>query len=552
MSNGFGLRDYQEDAITSVMSAWAKGVKRPAVVLPTGSGKTVIFSHLSKTWHDGAQQRQRIVILVHRDELVNQTVSKLTLIAPNLRVGVVKAERNDVLSDVIVASIQTLRKPERLAQHKNVGLVIVDECHHAAADSYVSTMDYFENGGAVFVGFTATLVRDDNKELGKVWDEVVYTRDVLDLIALGHLSDVTGRLVEIDGMSLNKAKQTKGDFTDVSLSKLLLDNDAQTIVADAYAEHAAGRQGMIFAPSVECAQVFAESFNAKGIKTLAVWGAMPEEDRRLAIKRFMAGDVQVLSNCMIMTEGTDLPMAEVAVIARPTKSAGLYVQMVGRVLRPWPGKKTALVLDVVGASEEHDLATLADLSSRRVDKVEPGESLTGAAKRVAKTGHPGLKGYVNFRDVDLFNRSVSLWQKTDAGVFFISTPCPGHVVEGACDFGHKTCRNHLIFLWPTPSPEMFKVGVMPMDRRHSGGRWISEGVPLSDAMSGAEQVAGSNALTNRKSTWRRRNEAPTDAQLKFAANLKIVIPEDVTKPRLSDMITVRLASMRLDPRLPKG
>lgn len=549
MTTGFGLRDYQATAITATHAAWARGVNCPAVVLPTGSGKTVIFSHLADIWHNAAQQRQRVVILVHRDELVNQTVSKLTMIAPELKIGIVKADRNDVLADVVVASIQTLRKPERMNAIKNVGLVIVDECHHAAADSYVSVMAHYGSTGALFVGFTATLVREDKRELGKVWDEVVFTRDILDLIALGHLADVTGRLVEIDGMSLNKAKLNKGDFTDVSLADLLLDNDAQTIVANAYAEHASGKQGIIFAPTVKAAKIFAESFNEKGIKTAAVWGAMPEEDRRLVIKRFMSGDLQVISNCMIMTEGTDLPMAEVAVIARPTKSAGLYVQMVGRVLRPWPGKGSALVLDVVGASEDHELATLADLSTRRVDVVEPGETLTAAAKRVAKTGHPGLKGYVNFRDVDLFNRSVSLWQRTEAGVFFISTPCD---TEAGCSFGHERCRSHVIFLWPTPEPELFKVGMMPLDRRHSGGTWIAQAAPLTDAMSHAEQSAGSNALTNRKSTWRKRNVPPTDAQLGFARSLRITVPEGTTKPQLSDMITVRLATLRLDHRLPKG
>jgi superfamily II DNA or RNA helicase len=545
MINAFGLRDYQGTAITSTHAAWARGVNRPAVVLPTGSGKTVIFSHLAQMW--GA--KSRIVILVHRDELINQTVSKLAMIAPELSIGIVKADRNDVLSDVIVASVQTLRKAERMTAIKNVGLVIVDECHHAAADSYVSIMAHYELTGAIFVGFTATLVREDKRELGKVWDEVVFTRDILDLIALGHLADVTGRLVEIDGMSLNKAKISKGDFTDVSIADLLLDNDAQTIVANAYAEHASGKQGIIFAPTVKAAKVFAESFNEKGIKTAAVWGSMPDEERRLVIKRFMAGDLQVIANCMIMTEGTDLPMAEVAVIARPTKSAGLYVQMVGRVLRPYPGKGAALVLDVVGASEDHELATLADLSTRRVDEVKPGETLTGAAKRVAKTGHPGLKGYVNFRDVDLFNRSVSLWQRTEAGVFFINTPHE----PGNCDFGHDRCRSHLIFLWPTPEPEMFKLGEMPVQRQHSGGKWISiEPMPLTDAMSAAEQSAGSNALTNRKSTWRRKNEPPTTPQLGFARSLGLTIPSETSKPQLSDMITVRLATLRLDHRLPKG
>jgi superfamily II DNA or RNA helicase len=546
------LRDYQTDAIDSLVAAWNKGIRRPAVVLPTGGGKTVIFAHLTRRWicdWDGSYTRG-VVVIVHREELITQTVRKLHEVDPSLKVGVVKAGRNEINGfDVMVCSIQTIRKSHRLDQFEGIGLVIVDECHHAAADSYVSVMDHFEESGAVFAGFTATMDRDDSRSLGDVWNEIVCTRDVLDLIGEGHLTDVEGKMVTIDGLSLNKAKMTRGDFSDVSLSDLLLDVDAQTTVANAYHEHAreadgSYRKGLLFAPTVIAAKAFASAFNDKGIPTEVIWGTMPSEDRNVIIKKFIAGEIRVLSNCMVLTEGFDVPDTSVVVIARPTKSASLYVQMVGRGLRPFPGKIRALVLDVVGASEDHTLATLADLSSRRVDVVEPGETLIGAAKRLAKKGVASLKGYINHKDVDLFHRSASMWQRTDAGLFFISTTC--EEPETCSWSGSVACKGHLVFLWPGQEFERYKVGVCPTYAK--GGRWIHDDVSLTFGMSFAEEFAGKSAITNKKASWRKRSEPATPAQVGYATRLGISVPTDVTKSQLSDMINIRVASNRLDPK----
>ena len=550
MTKELGLRDYQRDAIDSIDAARSRGIKRPAVVLPTGSGKTVIFSHLVKEHFGTKGMIGTARIIVHREELIYQTVAKLNAVAPNLRVGVVKADRNEISANVIVASIQTLRKPERAAQLRGVHLVIVDECHHAAADSYVSVMDLYERiFDAKFAGFTATMDRmsagKSGAELGDVWEEIVYTKDVLDMIGLGYLADVRGKAVTIDGLTLSQAKVSKGDFTDVSLADLLMDNDAQNIVADAYSEHcrkADGtyRKGIVFTPTVATAQAFSAAFEARGIPSGVVWGAMPSEDRKLVFKRYAKGEIRVLHNCMIATEGFDQPDAEVAVIARPTKSAALYVQMVGRVLRPAPGKTEALVLDVVGVSEELSLATLADLSSRRVDKVEPGESLTGAAKRLAKKGHPGLKGYVNHRDVNLFGMSASLWQQTYAGVWFI---------RNMIDNGDSK-EDRLYFLWPTGSYETFDVGVCSL--RGSSGGFLHRNLDLSTARKWGGEEAGLSTLSRKGASWRKGKTPPSPAQVNFARSLGIEITDEMTKAQVSDAITRHLASRRLDPHLPKG
>ncbi len=559
MRDNLPLREYQRTAIDKIHDAWSAGMQRPAVVLPTGAGKTVIFSHLAREILEAGRDSGHVLILVHREELATQTVAKLHAIAPHLSVGVVKAERDEIEADVIVASVQTLRKEARLARLPKIAAVIVDECHHATADSYVSilrTVGCMDATGTRAVGFTATMEREDRKSakigLGDIWQEIVFTRDILDMIPEGHLVDPRGVLVTIDGMSLAQAKVTRGDFADSSLSDLLLDADAQHTVAKAYAEHAKDRKGLLFAPTVKAAHAFADALNEQGIRTEVVHGAMATEDRRLVLKRFAAGETQVLSNCMVLTEGFDEPSASAVVIARPTKSASLYVQMVGRALRPFPGKTDALVLDVVGATEDHSLATLADLSTGRVDTVEPGESLVGAAKRLAKRGVLGLSRYVvGTKAVSLFERSASMWAQTEAGLWFVATGCSAPESCGYATNG--SCRGHLVFLWPGSEPSTYRVGICPTYAR--GGGWVtSEDVDLSTAMAVGEQAVAetdSGFLTSKRASWRKRNEAATPAQVGYAQRLGIEIPEGATKSVVSDLINKTVASRRLDARLKK-
>ena len=559
MRGNLPLREYQRTAIDKIRDAWDTGVQRPAVVLPTGAGKTVIFSHLAR---EILKDRKggNVLILVHREELATQTVAKLHAIAPHLSVGVVKAERDEVDADVIVGSVQTLRKSARLERLPKITAVIVDECHHATADSYVKILRYVGcmdvESGTPAVGFTATMGRDDAKTakvgLGDIWQKIIFSMDILDMIPDGYLVDPRGIMVTIDGMSLAEAKIVKGDFSESSLSDLLLDADAQHTVAQAYAEHAKDRKGLLFAPTVKAAHAFADAFNAAGITTEVVHGSMSADDRRFVLKRFASGETQVLSNCMVLTEGFDQPDASAVVIARPTRSASLYVQMVGRVLRPFPGKADALVLDVVGATEDHTLATLADLSTGRVDTVEPGESLMGAAKRIAKRGVLGLARYaVGVKAVSLFERSKSVWAQTDAGLWFVSTGCGD---PESCDLATDgTCRGHLVFLWPGSEPGTYRVGICPTYAR--GGRWVTdEDVDLSTAMAVGEQTVeatDSGFLTSKRAAWRRRNEPPSPAQVGYARRLGIEISDGITKSGLSDLINKVVASRRLDGRFRK-
>lgn len=542
------LRDYQEDAVTKTFEAFALGTNRPAVVLPTGAGKTVIFSWIANKWV--RERRSRVLILVHRDELATQTVEKLHAVAPSLKVGVVKGSQNQYRNvDVIVGSVQTLRRDGRRLPILDIGLVIVDEAHHAAADSYVQILDHFGcfTGQTPAVGFSATLVRSDKGDLSEVWERVVCQRDILDLIP-NHLCDVRGKLVTVDGLTLSEIKTLRGDFSEASLTDALLTAEAQRFVVDAFFEYARDRKTIVFTPTVAAARAFNDAFIAAGVRSAVVWGSMPQEERRLTLKRFETGELEVIVNCMVLTEGFDEPSASCAIIARPTRSAALYVQMVGRVLRKHPGKRDALVLDVVGASQDHKLATLADLTSRRVEQIIPGESLLEAVTRERKRGNPNLANYVvNTDDVDLFHRSPSMWLKTHEGVWFISTRCPSSS-GGECVIRNaRKCPGHIWFLWPdVVETGMYKVGCRPT--YGNGGQFLRDALDLETAMSWAEQFAidEDKTLANRTASWRRKAEKPSEEQRDFADRLGLEFPENITKRDLSDMISIQIASSRLD------
>ena len=236
---------------------------------------------------------------------------------------------------------------------------------------------------ALQLGVTATMARGDGVGLGSTWEEVVFSRSVLWMISKGYLTDVKATRVDVKGLDLSDVKASRGDYQAGDLGRALMDSQADDVIARAYVEHAKDRPGVVFTPTVETAHAAAEGLNAAGIRTAVVSGETPTQERRQIFDDFRTGRVQVLANCMVLTEGFDAPWASCAVIARPTQSQPLYVQMVGRVLRPYPGKTDALVLDVVGASSLK-LRTLIDLEPGVVSSVEDGELLADAVVREAE------------------------------------------------------------------------------------------------------------------------------------------------------------------------
>lgn len=429
------LRGYQRDAIDAVFKAWADGMRAPAIVLPTGAGKTVVFSALVREWRHDTQytkttQGQRVMILAHRDELVDQAIAKLRAVMPGVNVGKVKADDDDIDADVIVASVQTLayqsrREAVSLTSQRlygPVGLIITDECHHAAAASYRKIYDAFPD--ALRLGVTATMARGDGRGLGSVWDDVVFQRSVLWMISKGYLTDVRTKRVDLKALDMGSVSVSRGDWAAGDLGRALMDAEADTAIARAYQEHAGDRQGIVFTPTVETAIAACEALNSAGIPANQINGDTPPDRRRRIYDRYRTGKLQVLVNCMVLTEGFDMPQASAVVIARPTQSETLYAQMVGRGLRPHPGKADCLVLDLVGASA-NKLRTLIDLDPDGPESVRDGETLAEAVVREAEEQNAvvpagSLAFELKVKDVNSFAAFSMAWLRTPAGVVFIA------------------------------------------------------------------------------------------------------------------------------------
>lgn len=554
------LREYQREAIEAYERAWNEGIQRPAIVLPTGAGKTVIMAHgivRAQAWEGG-----RDLVVAHRTELIEQTAAKLRDVAPDgMSVGIVKAERNETLARVVVGSVQTLASDFRRRQLYDVRRVTIDECHHATARTYVKLLDHYgcmREGGARALGVTATMSRGDTATLGDVWQDVVYERSIAWMISNSWLVRPRGVRVRVQGLDLSSVARSRGDYREGALGQALEDALAPEAVAKAMSEHAppGGRPTLLFAPTVRTAELFAEALTDAGYGVRVVTGATPADERRQHLQDFRDGKVQVLCNCMVLTEGTDLPMASCVVIARPTRHAGLYVQMVGRVLRLWPGKDDALVLDVVGASRRHGLGASIELFGETsaldvLDEtlVERDETDTldddeltldtiGEALDAGDVDDPSwINGPITSEIVDLFHGSGSAWLRTNAGVWFLRAGewYIAILRSGAYGgTGYSVVRLH------------------ENAKRMNESRFVARDVSdLSYAMAYAESDVSpaERTTTARERGWRKL--APTEKQLAMARRYGIVA-NGATRGELSAQISVAAASWRIDPYLRPG
>jgi superfamily II DNA or RNA helicase len=567
----FTLRPYQEDAIRAVLDEFNSGIQRTAVVLPTGMGKTVIFCTQIR---ELALSGSRVLVLVHRDELVSQTVAKLAGIAPELTVGVVKATRDEWADvNVAVASVQTLGRDSRLNRvpDDQFGYIVVDECHHAAADSYVKIMTGFgcfdPERGTRAVGYTATLDRADGRPLAAVWQSVAYQKDLKYGIFNGYLVDVRGVQITVDGLDLASVARTAGDLQSGSLGDALESSGAVAVIADAYKEHATGPDGqvlpgIVFWPTVAVTRHGAEEFVKRGITCEAITGETPAEDRRAIYDRVRAGVTKVIANCMVLTEGFDLPLMQVAVIARMTTSQPLYVQMVGRVLRPWPGKSGALVLDVTGTSSRLSLCCLPNLAE--IPEIKEGETLREALERLEKESNDQpaqrkkLSGKVAAHQVDLFHSSRSAWLKTPGGVWFIPTKSglfflQPDVREDASPDTWMVGKTHSQYrrLGPAAFKHHMAKGQHPgVTLKPDSWGWLYLGLPIEYAMAAAEQLADSldGSVSSRSASWRKPSQKPSTPQVEYCASRGLMIEPTMSRSDVSNMIATHHAAKLLDSK----
>lgn len=338
------LRSYQIKAIDSLRYSFnTKGKKSPLLVMPTGAGKTVVFAAISKAISDN---EKNVLILVHRRELIDQASKKLKAIGVDH--GVIAAKYKSSQNNIQIASVQTLVR--RLVTNTfNPNYIIIDEAHHAAAGSWQKIIEHFKD--AFKIGCTATPIRLDGRGLADYFDDLVLGPGVAKLIKQEYLAPYKVFAPPLK-INLDKVKTLGGDYQKQELEKEINSADIIGDAVQQYKKHADGLPAIAFCISIKHATDVCNKFKDAGYKAAIVHGGMKVEDRDTAIKGLENGKVQVLTSVDVISEGTDVPDVSAAILLRPTKSEGLYLQQVGRVLRPKPDK-TAIILDHVNSTRTH-------------------------------------------------------------------------------------------------------------------------------------------------------------------------------------------------------
>lgn len=344
------LRSYQSDAVTGIRESYIDGHKAPLLVLPTGGGKTVVFSYVAA---QTSSRGKRVLILVHRIELLRQTSNKLR--EAGVYHGLINPKYTpDLHAPVQVASVQTVVK--RLDKIHAPDLIIIDEAHHALAGTWKKVIDQFPN--ARVLGVTATPCRGDGSglgvEAGGVFDDLVMGPQIAELIDMGFL--VKPRIyAPKEKLDLSAVRMVRGDYDAKQLNEVV---DKPTITGDAvqhYMKLCPGTPAVVFCVSVNHAQHVAEEFRRAGFRAYHADGSLDDDVRGRILGGLGNGTVDVVTSCDLISEGTDIPAIGCAILLRPTQSLGLYIQQVGRALRTSDGKTSAIILDHVGNVLTHGL-----------------------------------------------------------------------------------------------------------------------------------------------------------------------------------------------------
>lgn len=527
------LRPYQRECIEAIEEYWDEyPLKNCGVSLPTGAGKTVIMSALASR---AVERGERVAIIVDRDELVNQTLDKLKAADPLMFVGVVKASRDETAAEVVVCSIQTLRRPGRAERILPRNLVIYDEAHGSAADSSVDVMDRLGTigGPTKAVGFSATFYRADGKPLDVIWDDIVFERSILWAVSEGYLSDARGISVPIAGLNLSEVKRSGGDYQDKDLAQKMLDAHGAEQIADAYVEVAKGRRTICFAPTVASAQAISAALRERGITSETVTGSTAAGERAAMYERLASGATEVLCSVAVLTTGFDSPSVDCVLMARPTESQGLYVQCVGRGLRPFPGKDYCLILDVSGTADDQSLVGVPRLAGKK--KSADGESLRDmAGDAPPETSPRGLRANLRERgEFDPLARRRLAWLKT-----------PGKGIDFVAVKGHA-----FVFLAPVGNG-LFRIGRVDSRLAPDGtraGKWLhADPVPHEFAAPLAEAFANEIGVWETAAELKRSTNPPSVAQVGYASSLGIEGGSMMTRGELTKAISCQLAASVLD------
>lgn len=522
------LRDYQEECIETIIDKHFSGVTRQLIEMPTGSGKTVTFVSLIP------RVDLKTVVMVHRDELVTQTIRQLQRIAPDLTTSVCKAElgrtTSELRTDVVVASAQTLAHPKRFdVLRKAVGPgahLISDEAHSDMAASRQRVIN--DGEWDLVTGWTATPTRGDKQNLGNIYEEIVYRVLLSELVKRGILARPIGIRIGTN-TNLNEVKQGQSDgekdFNQVELEVAVNTSERNQLIHDAWKEHAWEKgktRAVAFCVDIKHTVDLCNTFRENGVAAEYIVGDTPPAERKRIYDAFRDGVCNVLVSCSVLVEGWDEPRADCALMARPTRSQGRYIQSVGRVLRKWPGKTEAVILDFVDIFR-HSLQSVTVLANSNTvtpsdtPNNKPVDIMAIASEREERMTiiRAGAE-----RVGSLIEDSELTWQVSNGGRYVVSTGDGKYV---AC----VPAGNGLYL----PVEVTAERGKMATYRQ-----LFDRPLDADTAMGIASSKVKRTTLTVRGEPW--RDGPPSEGQLKAARFFHVKNAKAMTKGELSDALSL--------------
>nr|POE94691.1 putative mitochondrial atp-dependent helicase irc3 [Quercus suber] len=563
------LRPYQEDSIRAVLDYLRKGERRLGISLATGSGKTVIFSHLIDRVPSLKHDATQTLVLAHRRELVEQAARHCSDIYPGKTVDIeMGSQHASGVADITVASVHSIMSGERLLKYDpdRFKLILVDEAHHIVASNYMSILRHFGLTDrkvlppTALVGVSATFSRLDGVRLSQAIDHIVYHKDYVDMIDDKWLASAIFTTVHSKADLTTVRTASGGDFQTGLLSKAVNNPESNTITVGAWQTKARSRRStLVFCIDTAHVRDLTATFRQHGVDARYVTGRTEKQVRAERLKAFKAGKFPVLLNCGIYTEGTDIPNVDCVVLARPTKSRNLLVQMIGRGLRLHEGKEDCHIIDMVASLETGIVTTptllgldptelvnnasindMKRLREQQQDDKARDEQAT-ATSPASKLALSGTISFVDYESVtDLIEdtsgerhiRAISQfgWVQTDDDHFILSDRSGSFLTLA------KDCDGFTVTYTQTLAPELQAKSPYMRPRRVATGATFEDTVHAADTFAATTFV---REVILKNARWRML--PASDKQVaylnKFRAEHEQLQPGSINKGKAGDSIT---------------
>lgn len=532
------LRPYQKEALEAIKTFYDNGVKRQLLVLATGGGKTFCFSSIPSVIQDSLP----MLVLAHREELLDQAKRSLEFAHPDFKIQIEQADRKvDSDCDVVVASVATLgrKDSERIKKFSPhyFKTIIVDESHHASAPTYTNILDYFQD--YFLLGVTATPQRSDSVRLTDVFDEIVYYKTMPDLIREGWLSPIVGYRVKTS-VDISSVQTNRGDYVESQLQAAVDIPARNDAIVDAYNDIVPNTKAIVFCAGVAHAYNVAASFAKNGIASATIVGETPSEERREIFAKFRTGEIKVITNANVLTEGFDEPSVETIILARPTRSNLLYTQIVGRGTRLFEGKTHCTIIDIADTTKGKKPLGLPSLLGLPPDFDLKGKDLLESADKyndlLAQSPGHALK-CLSVDDIDISYKEINLFMP----------PPPNELVQ-----------KYSCLVWAEVGENEFHISVNPTDSLRiyidAMGRWTVDHHRKSSATSKITTLGHpkdmkecfarsdkwimknyNTTLIDANAAW--RTDAPTEKQAKILRRIGIQVTPEMTKGLASQIIS---------------